>query len=87
MLEKINKAARVGNINNCFTPDDEKEFNAIEYCENNFQTDYQRYNECKNMSSFCYVCCENEFGDLHIMERDRCYNKCDSAGISSDSSI
>ena len=49
-----------------------------DYCENNFFDNYNNLVDCKDKSSFCYVCCENEFGAIHVGERDDCYNMCDS---------
>ena len=48
-----------------------------DYCENNFFDDYNKLCDCKDKSSFCYVCCENEFGAIHVGKRDSCYNMCD----------
>ena len=54
--------------------------NLIEtYCNRNIVEDYTKNIECRSDSSFCYVCCENEFGDLHMVQRDTCYTACDDA--------
>jgi len=47
------------------------------YCENNFFDNYYKLLDCKDKDGFCYSCCENEFGDIHVAERDDCYNMCD----------
>ena len=49
------------------------------YCEINFYDDYYKLNECVQPESFCYMCCENEFGEVHIGKRDECYNMCDGS--------
>ena len=77
MAEKLGKAAKLGQIEKCFIPSSETQVLAIKYCELNFSTDYEKFKDCKIDENFCYVCCENEFGDLHVVERDKCYNKCD----------
>lgn len=81
MAERLGKAAKVGNIDNCFVPNDENKNLILLYCENNFVSDYNRFKDCKSLEDFCYICCENEFGDLHIQERDKCYNKCDKSSM------
>jgi len=52
--------------------------NLIEtYCNRNIVEDYTKNIECRSDSSFCYVCCENEFGNLVMEKRDICYKMCD----------
>jgi len=51
------------------------------YCIANFAEDYFKLNECLEPESFCYICCENEFGEAHITKRDNCYNMCDSIDV------
>lgn len=77
VAQKIGLAAKVGNIDKCFNPSERNIMVANKYCDENFAMDYNKYSECNQESSFCYICCENEFGDLHLAERDKCYNKCD----------
>lgn len=69
-LNKLNKNGDAGKCNN--------DNNKTAYCDANFADDYVRYQECES-ESFCYVCCENEFGDFHVLERDKCYAQCDAA--------
>ena len=47
------------------------------YCKKNFQNNYIKLNDCKTKESYCYVCCEHEFGELHVVDRDQCYSECD----------
>ena len=47
-----------------------------DYCNNNFTDDWARNTDCKT-DEFCYICCENEFGAMYVVERDNCYNMCD----------
>ncbi len=72
IAEKLKKINKIGNEVSCR---DRK--NKENYCNNNFSENYLKYQDCMN-DSFCYVCCENEFGDLHVLERDNCYSKCES---------
>jgi len=68
-LQKINKA---GNKDKCI-----KKSNKTSYCNLHFSDNYIKFGECQNDDSFCYVCCENEFGELHVLDRDACYSVCD----------
>ncbi len=52
-----------------------------EYCNQNVVEDLNKNIECKVMDSFCYVCCETEFGNMFIKERDQCYNMCDKQAM------
>jgi len=50
----------------------------MKYCKTNFiDASPAKYNECLTESSYCYVCCETEFGDMHAKKRNKCYDKCD----------
>lgn len=74
IAEKIQSYNRIGDKERCTI---KEAAHMIEYCNNNFADNYVKFDECKEKSSFCYVCCENEFGDLHILKREECYNSCD----------
>jgi hypothetical protein len=50
----------------------------IAYCNANFVEDIVRNTDCKDKDEFCYMCCENEFGDMFIQLREDCYNMCDN---------
>ena len=77
-LQKINKA---GKIENCFAQNFTiKNIKEVEtYCTNNFNDDFAKLENCKDPKNFCYTCCENEFGEVHVKLRDSCYKKCDGA--------
>lgn len=45
------------------------------YCSVSFSEDIYKFEECKDPESFCYVCCENEFGDLKKEKRQKCYDE------------
>jgi hypothetical protein len=51
--------------------------NMESYCNKYFADSFVKMGDCKTKESFCYVCCENEFGELHVLERDQCYSSCD----------
>lgn len=48
------------------------------YCDANFTTDFVKNRQCKDPEDFCYVCCENEYGNMYIKQRDKCYDMCDA---------
>lgn len=76
-LQTINKAGDEKKCISALKDDAQKE----KYCSQNFADNYIKFSDCINKDSFCYVCCENEFGDLHIVQRDSCYTSCDDAEI------
>lgn len=78
MVQQMTQAAKVGDMSKCKNPSQEGDEEVTKYCQFNFSTDFSKYTECITPASFCYVCCENEFGELHILERDKCYYHCDS---------
>ncbi len=75
IANKLSKMSKNGNTDVCIssTTDVQRQ----NYCSGNFADSYIKYQDCLNESSFCYVCCENEFGDFHVVERDKCYATCD----------
>ena len=76
MASKMQKASKAGSKTVCQNAKaDQNSINA--YCENNFYDNFYKLVDCKDMSNFCYSCCENEFGDVHVAERDDCYDMCD----------
>lgn len=81
---RVQKFAKVGNQANCFNPAQtgSAASQQIEtYCQANFPDSNAKLLECKNPESFCYVCCESEFGDLHIPEREKCFKQvCETDG-------
>jgi len=44
-------------------------------CTAAYTTNVEKYLECKNPETYCYSCCESEFGPIHLSEREKCYNK------------
>jgi len=32
---------------------------------------------CKEFDAFCYMCCDNEFGEFHTDKRTECFNMCE----------
>lgn len=82
MAGSLTKMNKEGRMDNCFRPtntEDSKK-KILKYCSTNFSdSSPSKFNECINLSTYCYVCCETEFGDMHIKEREKCYDMCDTA--------
>jgi hypothetical protein len=76
IANKLNKLNKNGNGDRCKNSLTSQE--RTNYCQQNFADSYVKYDDCMGESSFCYVCCENEFGDFHVAERDKCYANCDN---------
>jgi len=76
MAEEMIKENKLGDINKCHRGKNERNFRE-NYCDLNFIDDFIRNSDCKTDENFCYMCCENEFGDMHIDQREKCYNMCD----------
>ena len=41
------------------------------YCASNYD-DVVQFTQCKDSDDFCTVCCEKEFGDMHLDHRKEC---------------
>jgi hypothetical protein len=50
----------------------ESKKNRLEYCKHRIVDSFIQYNECIQETTFGNICCENEFGNMHIEERDKC---------------
>lgn len=73
--EAVSKVSKLGNIKSCFNSSllNETTSQIEEYCQINFSGNLNKFAECKNPETFCFVCCESEFGDIHVAEREKCY--------------
>ena len=79
---QLNKHNKEGNLGLCFKPNnsDEDKKKVVQYCNSNFSdASPNKFKECLTEEDFCYVCCENEFGEMHVKDREQCYDKCDYA--------
>jgi hypothetical protein len=77
---KLQKFAKVGDALRCFVPNtsNPEDLKKVDdYCTSSFFDNYLKLAECKAPETYCYICCENEFGEVHILERDKCYKKCE----------
>ncbi len=76
MAADLMKANKVGDWRKCQKARNNRKL-VIEYCNSNFVENYVKNSDCKDHENFCYVCCENEYGNMYIMRRDKCYSMCD----------
>jgi hypothetical protein len=76
MADKMAKSAKIGNIKYCSKGKINLEYRQT-YCDKNYVDDFITNSDCKTDENFCYMCCEVEFGNMHIDKREKCYNMCD----------
>lgn len=81
-VQKLQLYTKKGNMDKCFIPDPSKKddlHNIEVYCVSNFPNDMTQFMECKIPESFCYSCCEREFGQVQLKLREKCYaDRCKS---------
>lgn len=78
LADNVIKATKVGSSEVCNKGKaQDKQDIRDGYCNKAFQDDFFLNMECKNVDTFCYTCCETEFGKLHLDKREDCYNECD----------
>jgi len=75
--QQLQKYTKKGNKEKCFIPDpnDNDDIKKVEvFCGANFPTEMNEFMNCKILESFCYVCCEAEFGPMQLSKRENCMN-------------
>jgi hypothetical protein len=79
--DNLQKLIRAGDASLCYKHDmsDSEHLSKVEnYCAKNFFDNYEKLVECKGADTFCYICCENEFGEVKLVDRERCYKNCEN---------
>ena len=76
MASELLQANKLGDWRICKEARDSKP-KLVDYCNANFSDNYNKNSECKDPENFCYVCCENEYGNMFLQKRDQCYTMCD----------
>lgn len=74
MANEMGKAYKKGDMNRCLNALKSKS-DRNTYCTASFPDDYNSLNNCQEGDDFCMLCCDNEFGDFYINERQGCYKK------------
>jgi len=77
MAKSLMNANRYGDWKLCKNARGIKE-KVVKYCDANFIDNFVKNQQCKDPEDFCYVCCENEYGNMYIKQRDKCYDMCDA---------
>ncbi len=75
MAAQVEKAERIGDAEVC-KPTVEAEAKE-DYCNKFYIDDMEENLACKAADSFCYMCCDNEFGEFHTDKRTECFNMCE----------
>jgi hypothetical protein len=74
IADKLAKAYRKGDLTRCAKAiRSDKEW--VSYCKAEFYTNFQDYKSCENDEDRCGSCCEREFGDIFIVEKENCLEK------------
>jgi hypothetical protein len=76
LTQNVINAEKRGNENYCILA----MFNdkISDYCSTAFSSDPSSVVDCNKKENFCYMCCENEYGDMHQDEREHCMKKCET---------
>ena len=76
IAKELFKSKKKGNLSEC-TPNSSQE-HIDTYCNKNFHDDVDDNRDCKDSDEFCYMCCENEFGEMWGKDRDSCFKSCEN---------
>jgi hypothetical protein len=74
--QKLQSYVKKGEMDKCFIPNPNKKedlHNIEVYCAANFALEMNEFMECKVLESFCFTCCEKEFGPMQLQLREKCY--------------
>jgi len=80
MAQNMGKAYKKGNAQKCLDAQATPAAKTT-YCSANYPDDYSQLQSCNDGDDFCMLCCDNEFGDMFVKERQACYaSACPKAG-------
>jgi len=76
MTKEMLKAEQEGDGTKCkaTTSEDYR----VNYCNLAFAESWEENKNCREPGQFCWICCETEYGSMHIDARDACYTHCDN---------
>ena len=75
MAKTMTKANKTGDMSVCIGSRNDKA-QRDSYCDKAFFDNLSENQVCKESQTFCDSCCENEFGDIHVAQREECIKKC-----------
>lgn len=71
IADKLTKAYRKGDVDICKNAlQNDLEWQA--YCRSMFSKDNLEYKDCLNEDNKCNLCCDKEFGNVYIQEKELC---------------
>ncbi len=85
LTDNVMKAEKKGNMKMCKANTSEGYRN--KYCDKFYKHDFYENRDCKKQKEFCYICCENEFGDMHPDDRELCYSQCEAGVLRSENAV
>ena len=74
IADEIGSHYKKGDVNKCVLSMENSKRRS-DYCVSTFSEDFTDLNYCKNTSEFCTFCCDTEFSELYLTERQNCYAK------------
>ena len=76
MAKNLMNANKNGDMMRCKNANGHKD-KIRKYCNIEIVDNYVKNMECRDEGNFCYICCENEFGNMQMEKRGICYKMCD----------
>lgn len=70
----IGKAYKKGDMTRCKNANSNEKVRS-DYCIATFSDDFAQLSYCRESDDFCEVCCQAEFGDMLIKEKEECLKK------------
>lgn len=72
VAKEMGNAYKKGDMNKCVQALNSEDNRNI-YCQANFLEEYNILQNCKEGEDFITICCDNEFGEFYLSERQKCY--------------
>jgi hypothetical protein len=72
VAKEMGSAYKKGDMNKCVQALSSNE-NRNLYCQANFLDDFTILQNCREGDDFINICCDNEYGEFHVSERQKCY--------------
>ena len=72
---KLENSSKKGDMNRCFIATKQNYALVETYCGTLQDAEPQKIVDCRDINSFCFACCENEFGEAFPDLREMCYTE------------